>query len=62
MKSLFLEGEGAGGKATASSIISDLFEIINKSQNYGFGIGIMADDLISGFFTMLIVWGLYICF
>jgi phosphatidylglycerophosphatase A len=36
--------------------------IINKSQNYGFGIGIMADDLISGFFTMLIVWGLYICF
>ena len=26
-KSFFLEGEGAGGKATASSIISDLFEI-----------------------------------
>ena len=37
LNSLFLEGQGAGGKATASSIISDLFEIINKSQNYSFG-------------------------
>ena len=33
LSSLFLEGQGAGGKATASSIISDLFEIINKSQS-----------------------------
>ena len=27
LESLFMEGEGAGGKATASSIISDLLEI-----------------------------------
>ena len=37
LSSLFLEGQGAGGKATASSIISDLFEIVNKSQAYSFG-------------------------
>ena len=34
LKSLFLVGEGAGGKATASSIISDIFEIShNNDQN-----------------------------
>ncbi len=32
LKSLFLEGEGAGGMATTNSIISDLFEIANDSQ------------------------------
>ena len=32
LKSLLLEGEGAGGKATASSVISDLFEISFKSK------------------------------
>ncbi|MFL2520589.1 MAG: homoserine dehydrogenase [Alphaproteobacteria bacterium] len=30
--SLFLEGEGAGGKATASSVISDLYEISSQSN------------------------------
>ena len=37
LNSLFLEGQGAGGKATTSSIISDLFEIISKSPTYSFG-------------------------
>ena len=37
LNSLFLEGQGAGGKATASSIISDLIEFINKSLSYSFG-------------------------
>ena len=32
LKSLFLEGEGAGGKATASSVISDLYEIYSNSN------------------------------
>ena len=32
LESLFIEGEGAGGKATASSIISDLMEIIDESK------------------------------
>ena len=32
LESLFLEGEGAGGKATASSVISDLFEIFTGSK------------------------------
>ena len=32
LESLFLEGEGAGGKATASSIISDLYEIFANSN------------------------------
>lgn len=32
LKSLFLEGEGAGGRATASSIISDLYEISSNSN------------------------------
>ena len=30
LKSLFIEGEGAGGKATASSVISDLLEISKR--------------------------------
>ena len=34
LKSLFIEGEGAGGKATSSSIIADLYElIINKKES-----------------------------
>ena len=37
LKSLFLEGEGAGGKATASSIISDLYEISNNSNILSLG-------------------------
>ena len=37
LNSLFLEGQGAGSKATTSSIISDLFEITNKSKSYSFG-------------------------
>ena len=36
--------------------------IINKSQNINFGVGIMVDDLISGFFTMSIVWSVHLCF
>ena len=32
LQSLFLEGEGAGGKATASSVISDLYEITSNSN------------------------------
>ena len=32
LDSLFLEGEGAGGKATASSVISDLYEISSQSN------------------------------
>ena len=32
LQSLFLEGEGAGGRATASSVISDLYEIISNSN------------------------------
>jgi len=32
LENLFLEGEGAGGKATASSIISDLYEIFYNSN------------------------------
>ena len=32
LESLFLEGEGAGGKATASSVISDLYEISSNSN------------------------------
>ena len=37
LQSLFYEGEGAGGKATASAIISDLFEISNNSKSLSFG-------------------------
>ena len=32
LKNLYLEGEGAGGVATASSILSDIFEISNNSN------------------------------
>jgi len=32
LESLFLEGEGAGGKATASSVISDLYEIASNTN------------------------------
>ena len=37
LQSLFYAGEGAGGKATASSIISDLFEISNNSKSLSLG-------------------------
>ena len=37
LHSLFYEGEGAGGKATASAIISDLFEISNNSKSLSLG-------------------------
>ena len=37
LKSLFLEGEGAGGKATASSVISDLYEITSNSNILSLG-------------------------
>ena len=38
LNTLFLEGEGAGGKATASSVLSDLFEIHSnpKSKSLGY--------------------------
>ena len=38
LQSLFLEGEGAGGSATASSVISDLYEIFSnlKTPSLGF--------------------------
>ena len=32
LENLYLEGEGAGGVATASSILSDIFEISNNSN------------------------------
>ena len=32
LQTLFLKGEGAGGKATASSVISDLYEIASNSN------------------------------
>lgn len=37
LQSLFLEGEGAGGRATASSVISDLYEIYSKSNILSLG-------------------------
>tara|TARA_B100000686_G_scaffold306311_1_gene345628 strand:- start:86 stop:886 length:801 start_codon:yes stop_codon:yes gene_type:complete len=37
LNSLFIEGEGAGGKATASSIISDLFEISKRNDSNSLG-------------------------
>ena len=37
LKSLFIEGEGAGGSATASSIISDLYEISKGSNHKSIG-------------------------
>ena len=37
LQSLFIEGEGAGGRATASSVISDLYEIFYNSDNPSLG-------------------------
>jgi len=37
LKSLFIEGEGAGGPATASSVISDLYEIAKGSNHKSIG-------------------------
>ena len=37
LKSLFIEGEGAGGLATASSVISDLYEISKESNQKSIG-------------------------
>ena len=37
LNNLFLEGEGAGGKPTASSVISDLYEILSKSNTTSLG-------------------------
>jgi len=37
LTSLFVEGQGAGGRATASSVISDLFEIYSKSNSLSLG-------------------------
>ena len=37
LQTLFIEGEGAGGKATASSVISDLYEIASKSNILSLG-------------------------
>ena len=37
LETLFLEGEGAGGKATASSVISDLYEIFSESKILSLG-------------------------
>ena len=37
LKSLFLEGEGAGGRATASSVISDLYEIASNTSILSLG-------------------------
>ena len=37
LQTLFLEGEGAGGKATASSVISDLYEISSNSNILSLG-------------------------
>ena len=40
LENLFLEGEGAGGKPTASSVLSDLYDISQneKFDNLGFKI------------------------
>mgnify|MGYP000446931579 CR=1 FL=1 len=50
----------------ASFILFRYFDIIkpsfiDKSQNVGNGIGIMLDDVISGFITVLILWGFILC-
>ena len=37
LETLFLEGEGAGGKATASSVISDLYDIFLNSKTPSLG-------------------------
>ena len=40
----------------------DIFKpsIIDRSQNFNFGIGIMLDDLVAGFLVLLIINGLYV--
>ena len=40
LENLYLEGEGAGGLATASSILSDIFEISNNSNFKSIGYNI----------------------
>ena len=40
LENLYLEGEGAGGLATASSILSDIFEISNNSNFTSIGYNI----------------------
>ncbi len=40
LENLYLEGEGAGGLATASSILSDIFEISNNSKFASIGYNI----------------------
>ncbi len=40
LENLYLEGEGAGGLATASSILSDIFEISNNSNYRSIGYNI----------------------
>ena len=37
LENLFLEGEGAGGKPTACSVISDIYQIATNSSNYSLG-------------------------
>ncbi len=37
LKNLYLEGEGAGGLPTASSILSDIYEIFHNSNNKSLG-------------------------
>ena len=37
LDNLYLEGQGAGGIPTASSVISDIYEIFNKSDNKSLG-------------------------
>ena len=34
--------------------------IINKSQNFNYGIGIMLDDILSGIFALVICWSIYL--
>ena len=40
LKNLYLEGEGAGGIPTASSVLSDIYEISNESSNKSLGFSI----------------------
>ena len=40
LENLYLEGEGAGGVPTASSVLSDIYEIFNKGNNKSLGFSI----------------------
>ena len=40
LNSLILEGDGAGGKATTNSIISDLYEIASNTKHLSLGYSI----------------------